>query len=98
MTVTFPNNEFNAAVKDGSIGEKIGRILEKQKPETAYFTEQNGERAGVMAVQMSNPSEIPSFAEPWFVTFNAKVEFRVAMTPEELQRADLERLGKQLAQ
>jgi hypothetical protein len=33
-------------------------------------------------------------AEPWFLAFHADVEFRVAMTPEDLKRAGLEELGK----
>jgi len=36
-------------------------------------------------------------AEPWFLTFNAHVEFRVAMTPEDLGRANLDALGKKWA-
>jgi hypothetical protein len=36
-------------------------------------------------------------AEPWFLTFNAQVEFRVAMTPEDLARSNLEALGKKWA-
>ncbi len=36
-------------------------------------------------------------AEPWFLTFDAEVEFRIAMTPEELVRANLEALGKKWA-
>jgi len=39
-------------------------------------------------------SKIPAFAEPWFLTFNANVEFRIAMTPADLEKAGLEELGK----
>ena len=44
-----------------------------------------------------DPSKIPALAEPWFLTFNADVELRVAMTPEDLARAGLEALGKKWA-
>jgi hypothetical protein len=43
---------------------------------------------------MPDPSKIPALAEPWFLTFNADVQFRVAMTPEDLKMAGLEELGK----
>jgi hypothetical protein len=43
---------------------------------------------------MENASQVPTFAEPWFLTFNARVEFKVAMTPEDLGRAGLDALGK----
>jgi hypothetical protein len=43
---------------------------------------------------MSKTSEIPGLAEPWFLNFDAKVEFSPAMTPEDLQKAGLEGLVK----
>jgi hypothetical protein len=42
---------------------------------------------------MDEPSQIPAFAEPWFLTFNADCEFRVVMTPEDLQKAGLDTIG-----
>jgi hypothetical protein len=43
---------------------------------------------------MNDPSEVPKFAEPWFLSFKADVQFHIVMTPEELERAGLEKLGK----
>ena len=73
------------------------RILEAAKPEVVYFSEHNGRRGGTMVVNLNDPSDVPRLAEPWFLTFNAHVEFRIAMTPEELGRANLDALGKQWA-
>ncbi len=97
MQVRIPHKEFNAAVKDGSVGEKIKRILEDTKPQTVYFTEYNGQRGAVMIIDLADPSKVPSFAEPWFLTFNADVEFHIVMTPEDLGRAGLNELGKEWA-
>ena len=97
MHVHFPLEPFNTAVRDGSAGSKIKRILEANKPEAAYFCEHNGQRGGTLVVNVNDTSEIPVLAKPWFLTFNAQVEFRVAMTPEDLGRSNLEALGKQWA-
>jgi hypothetical protein len=94
VNVKLPHHEFNAAVRDGTAGRKLNRILEELKPEAVYFTEQNGQRGAVLIVNLADPSKIPSLAEPWFLTFNADVEFRVVMTPEDLGRAGLDELGK----
>lgn len=94
LNVTIPHQQFNAAVKDGTAGSKLTRILEAIKPEAAYFTEQNGHRGAVLVVDLSDPSKIPALAEPWFLTFQADVQFRVAMTSEDLKKAGLEELGK----
>ena len=47
-----------------------------------------------MVVDVKQVSDIPSLAEPWFLAFDADVDFRIAMTPEDLGRANLEALGK----
>ena len=47
-----------------------------------------------MIINIEDSSEVPKFAEPWFLSFNADVEFHVAMTPEELGRAGLEKIGE----
>lgn len=64
---------------------------------TVYFTERDGQRGAIMIANLDDPSKIPTFAEPWFLTFNADVELRVAMTPEDLARAGLDALGKKWA-
>jgi len=94
LNIKFPHEQFNKAVNDGSVGLKLRHILEDIKPEAIYFTEQNGQRGAILIVDMADPSRIPSFAEPWFLAFNADVEFRVVMTPEDLQKSGLEELGK----
>lgn len=94
MHVHLPLEPFNSAVRDGSAGEKIQRILESIKPEAVYFSEQNGRRGGVLVVNVNDPWDVPALAEPWFLTFNAEVEFRIVMTPEDLARSNLEELGK----
>ena len=41
MNVTMPHEPFNTAVRDGSVGETIERILKETGPEAVYFTERN---------------------------------------------------------
>ena len=94
MHVKFPHPEFNAAVREGSVGKKMSRIFEEQKPEAAYFTEYGGRRSAILIVELADPSQIPALAEPWFLAFGADVELHPVMVPEDLKRADLEALGK----
>lgn len=94
LQVKIPHQEFNAAVRDGSAEGKIKEILEATKPEAVYFTEYDGERGAIMIINIKDSSEVPKFSEPWFLSFNADVEFHIVMTPEELARASLKKLGK----
>ena len=94
MHVKIPVEPFNAAVRDGSAGAKMQKILAEAKPEAAYFTEFGGQRSGILVIDLKETSQIPSFAEPWFLLFNASVEFHPAMTPQDLGAAGLDALGK----
>jgi hypothetical protein len=94
VQVQLPHDRFNAAVKDGTIGSKIGRILEDIKPDAVYFSEQGGKRSATLIVDVADGTRVPAIAEPWFLTFNADVQFHVLMSPEELGRSGLGDLGK----
>ncbi|HET7102999.1 MAG TPA: panthothenate synthetase [Terracidiphilus sp.] len=97
MLVQCPIEPFNTAVRNGSVGATMKKIIDAIKPESIFFTEREGHRGAIAVVQVDSPSDVPRLAEPWFLSFNAEVEFRIAMTPEELGRANLEGVGKQWA-
>jgi hypothetical protein len=94
MTATIPHEPFNTLVKQGKAGELIQKILGELKPEAVYFTEQDGTRGAILVVNVSEPSRVPSFSEPFFLNFNADCRFRVVMSPEDLGKAGLEDIGK----
>ena len=94
VDVNFPLEPFNTLVRNGTVGQKIQQILADLKPEAVYFSERNGKRGGIFIVDVSEPSQVPAIAEPFFLTFDASVEFHVAMTPEDLGAAGLEALGE----
>ncbi|MDW5444289.1 panthothenate synthetase [Polaromonas sp. SM01] len=97
LTVDIPHEPFNTLVRSGEAGEILGRILEAIQPEAAYFTEQNGRRGGIFVIEVKTSSDLPSFSEPFFLNFQADCKFRMLMSPEDLQKAGLEALGKKWA-
>jgi len=94
LNVKFPHQKFNEAVRNGTADSTLNAILEATKPEAAYFTEQNGQRSAILIVDLPDASKIPTLAEPWFLAFEADVEFHIAMTQEDLEKAGLNELGK----
>ena len=94
ITAVFPHEPFNTLVRQGKAGKILERILEDFKAEAAYFIEDDGKRCGVFVVDMPAVHDIPRFAEPLFLNFQADCRFRPAMLPADLQRAGLEQLGK----
>ncbi len=95
MTVTIPHHIFNAAVKDGTVGAKIGKILDAIKPEAVYFTDHHGHRSALLVVDLPDATKIPALAEPWFLTFEADVQLHPCMTPDDLKRSGIDGIGKQ---
>jgi hypothetical protein len=92
MLVQFPIEPFNTAVKKGTAKPKIKQILDDAKPEAVYFCERDGRRGGIFIVNLDSPKDVPRLSEPWFLNFNAEVEFLIAMAPEDM--ANLDALGK----
>jgi hypothetical protein len=88
LRVSIPVESGNAAAKAGTLGSAVEKILADLKPEAAYFfADDNGNRSGSIVFDMKDTSEIPRIAEPWFLTFNAKVSFRPVMSPQDLAKA-----------
>ena len=87
VKVSMPVEAGNAAVKAGKLGPTIQSILADLKPEAVYFTDDNGQRTAFLFLEMQNASQIPAIAEPWFLAFNASVEFHPVMLPDDLAKA-----------
>ena len=87
MKVSIPVEAGNAAVRNGTLGSTIQKILADLKPEASYFAEDNGTRTGYIFFHMDDSSELPAVAEPWFLAFNASLTVRPAMTPQDLAAA-----------
>jgi hypothetical protein len=84
---TVPVERGNEAIKDGTLEKAIQTLMEQLKPEAAYFMPEDGERAGMMVFDMTDPAQIPQIAEPLFLGLDAAVEFIPVMNADDLKRA-----------
>ena len=91
VEVDCPLEPFNTYVRNGTAGEKIGEVVGAIKPEIIYFTDNGVGRGAVMIVELDSASQIPHVTEPFLLTFNASVHYRVAMSPADLQAAGLDK-------
>ena len=94
MQLEIPHEPFNTLCREGTVGQVIGRCLEETRPESIYFTEQDGHRGALAVYNMKDDSQVAVICEPWFLALNADVRIRIAMTPEDLGKAGLENAGK----
>jgi hypothetical protein len=87
LKVNMPNDTANELARQGKLGSTIQQILADLKPEAAYFAEDKGQRTGYIFFDMTDSSQLPVIAEPWFLALNAKITVRPAMNPEDLGKA-----------
>lgn len=85
MKVQIPTSAGNNAIKDGSLPQIVGRVLETLKAEAAYFTSEEGMRTALIFFDMTDSSEIPPAAEPFFMGLDAKITFAPVMNADEMR-------------
>lgn len=83
--ISMPVESGNAQAKKGF--DALQRILAEQKPEAVYFATDAGKRTAFMFKSMTDMSQLPAIAEPWFLALNASMEIAPVMTPEDLMKA-----------
>jgi hypothetical protein len=94
MHVKIPHEPFNTLVKKGTAGQTMMKILESIRPEAVYFSDFDGKRGCIAIVDVAEPSKVPALAEPFFLAFQADVQFHVVMNPDDLKKSGLDEIGK----
>jgi len=87
LKVNMDTHAANELARQGKLGSTIQSILADMKPESAYFTADNGERTGFIFFDLTDPSAIPGIAEPWFLALKARLTLQPVMNPEDLGKA-----------
>lgn len=87
LKAIMDTEKANAAAKAGTLGRTIQAIVAELKPEASYFTDDHGKRTAYVFFEMRDASQIPAVAEPWFLAFNAHLEFHPVMVAKDLAKA-----------
>jgi len=90
LLVTFPTAKFNELCRQGQVGPKIASIIEDTKPEAIYFGKgADGQRGAVVIVDVPTPADLSQVSEPWYLTFEARIETSICMLPEDIGKIDM---------
>ena len=85
MKVSFPVEAGNRGCQEGILPQTVTAFVEKMKPEACYFFPEGGKRTAIFFFDLTDPSMVPSAAEPFFTNLNAAVELTPAMNLEDMK-------------
>ncbi len=63
LRVSFPVEQGNKAIKDGSLAKTVAAFVERVKPESCYFFPNDGRRSAQFVFDMQDSSQIPPTVE-----------------------------------
>uniref|UniRef100_A0AAU2UWP3 GYD domain-containing protein n=1 Tax=Streptomyces sp. NBC_00003 TaxID=2903608 RepID=A0AAU2UWP3_9ACTN len=76
----------NEVIRDGTMQKSMQAALESLRPEAAYFTTEEGCRTAFIVFDLADPSQMPKFAEPFFMEMGAKISVTPVMNREDLEK------------
>ncbi|MCX4588112.1 DUF3303 family protein [Streptomyces sp. NBC_01481] len=92
LTVEMDTEKANKAITGKTLPHTMKSVLDRVKPEAAYFGAQEGMRTGFIVFDLKEASDLPSVAEPFFQELGAKVSITPVMTFDDVQ-AGLQKYG-----
>jgi hypothetical protein len=90
--ISMPVESGNQAIKNGTMGRIMQETAERWKPEAMYFTTFDGRRTAFVVFDLADSSDMPPFAEPFFMELNAEIMYAPVMNGDDLQLG-LSKLG-----
>ncbi|MET8137592.1 DUF3303 family protein [Streptomyces sp. NPDC005251] len=92
LRATMDTEKANELIRGGKLQQLMQETMEKLKPEAAYFTTNDGNRACYLVFDLQDSSQIPVIAEPFFMSLGARIELSPVMNADDLQKG-LSQLG-----
>jgi len=87
VRATIPNESGNSMLKSPEFSKTMENVMGDVRPETVYFGIENGKRTIFLVVNVKEGSDLPSIAEPLWMSLKANVEFIPVMDQGEFAKA-----------
>lgn len=85
MRATLDTEASQKVVEAGRMGQVVGELLERMKPEAIYFGIDHGARTVYAFFDLADASAMPPIFEPLFGELGADITVTPMMTLEDLQ-------------
>ncbi|MCP4976239.1 MAG: hypothetical protein GY931_08775 [Maribacter sp.] len=84
LRFTIPVQKGNESISDGTLTLALKSLVDKVKPEAAYFHLDDGCRAGTIVFEATDQLQMAGINEPLFEKLDAKIDIQPAISLEEL--------------
>lgn len=81
---SIPVEKGNEAAADGTLGPALKALVDKVKPEAAYFHLDDGCRAGTIIFEATDAAQMAEINEPFFAKLDARIDIQPAISLDEL--------------
>ncbi|MET9884909.1 hypothetical protein ABZZ20_17605 [Streptomyces sp. NPDC006430] len=76
----------NEAIKNGGLPRTMKELMEKVKPEAAYFGLSEGVRSCWIVFDLQNSEDLPPLVEDLFSQLHAEIEVQPVMNADDLEK------------
>ena len=87
VKATIPTEAGNELVRDPQFSKRLEGLLSDIRPEAAYFAVEGGQRTIYLIANFKENSQLPSIAEPLWLSLKARVEFIPVMDQADMTKA-----------
>ena len=85
VKAAIPTEAGNALVRDPNMQSSMESVMGDIRPETTYFTIDNGKRTVYFIVNIDTAEDMPRIAEPLWLSWGADVTVLPVFVPEEME-------------
>ncbi|MFD3335308.1 hypothetical protein ACFWV1_22040 [Streptomyces sp. NPDC058700] len=93
LKVQMDTQASNEAIRQGTLQKTMESALSELHPEAAYFGTESGCRTAYLFFDMTDPSQMPKFSEPFFMELGARITYSPVMNREDLGKG-LDAIGR----
>jgi hypothetical protein len=86
LKATLDTEKSGRVLQEGRMQEVLGSVMERLRPEAAYFYPEHGRRTMFLVFDLQDSSELPSITEPLFNEAGANIYMTPVMNQHDLQR------------
>ncbi|MGW0561622.1 DUF3303 family protein [Streptomyces sp. NPDC003016] len=90
LVIHMDTEKTSELIENNGMEQFMQSVLERLRPEAAYFGPHEGMRTGFVVIDLEDPSQLPVISEPFFSQLGARIEMFPVMTADDV-RAGLQR-------